>query len=56
MAEANEATAAQIAAHNPSDNSNATRSEARMVRREKASAADPSVGPSSSGGLRRSVG
>lgn len=52
MAEANEATAAQIAAHNPSDNSNATSNEARLVRRENASAADPSAGPSSSAGLR----
>jgi hypothetical protein len=56
MAEANEATVAQIAAHRPSESSNTMNSEARLVTRKTATAAaDPRAVAASLRGLWRSV-
>ena len=55
MAEANEATAVQIAAHSPSDNASTIVNVARLVSRSVAPCCDQSNGSGSSQKLRRSA-
>jgi len=55
MADANEATAVQIAAHSPSDNASTTVSAARLVSPSIAPCGDQSNGSGSSQKLRRSA-
>jgi hypothetical protein len=54
--EANEATAAQIAAQSPSDNNNVSISADRLVRRRSATPADPTDGDASTRRPRPSLG